>query len=276
MLQGGIGIGFRRDISGDILSCPPGVIDFVELAPENWMDVGGVYGRMLEELADKYPIASHGLSLSIGSPEPLDWDFLKRLKAFIRQVPVTLYSEHLSYSSCDNAHMHELLPIPFRADAVKHIVSRIKEVQDFLEMKIALENVSYYTLVAPEMEEAEFLTEIVDGSDSDLLLDINNVYVNSFNHGYDPKDFLSRIPLEKVAYIHIAGHKQVSDTLIIDTHGEAVIDPVFELLDWVLPRIDPVPILLERDFNFPEFTELEKELKTLRQMAEKHWGSYVA
>lgn len=276
MLYGGIGLGFRRDISKDILSCQPETLDFVELAPENWMETGGVYGRMLTELQEKFPIVCHGLSLSIGSPEPLDWEFIKRLKAFFKKVPVELYSEHLSYSQCDNAHLHELLPIPFRQDAIKHIAGRIRETQEYLERKIALENVSYYTPVAPEMGEAEFLTAVLEEGDCDLLLDVNNVYVNAFNHGYDPREFLSSIPLERVAYIHIAGHKKVSESLIIDTHGAPIIDPVYQLLEWVLPRLNPVPILLERDFNFPSFEEITGELNILRSIAQKYWGTHAS
>ncbi|HWY38419.1 MAG TPA: DUF692 domain-containing protein, partial [Bacteroidia bacterium] len=206
-----------------------------------------------------------------GSPDELDWDFLKKLKIFLKQYNVQIYSEHLSYAKCDNAHLYDLLPIPFREDAVKHIVERIKTVQDFLERKIAIENVSYYTPVAAEMDEPTFISTIVNGADCQLLLDVNNVYVNAFNHKYDAKEFIKKLPLDKVAYIHMAGHLQVADDLIIDTHGENIIDPVFELFDHAIKYVKPVPVLLERDFNFPEFNELQGELNRLQKICDKTW-----
>ena len=269
----GAGLGFRREIANEILSLEgKDKPRFIEFAPENWMKIGGYWKKKLHEIAEKYPITTHGLSLSIGSPDPLDMDFLKDLKKFFNEIPVQVYSEHLSYSKCNNAHLYDLLPIPFREDAVKHIVQRIKTVQDFLERKIALENVSYYTPVGAEMDEASFISAIVRESGCNLLLDVNNVYVNSFNHQYDPKEFIKKLPLEKVAYMHIAGHEQVSDDLIIDTHGQAVIDPVFELFDWTLNYVSPVPVLLERDFNFPVMNEILDEVKRVQTIADKHWS----
>ena len=177
----------------------------------------------------------------------------------------------MSYSKCDNAHLYDLLPIPFREDAVKHVAARIRQVQDFLERKIAIENVSYYTPVAPELDEATFIRAIVQESDCNLLLDVNNVFVNAFNHGYNAKEFIQKLPLDRVAYIHMAGHEQKSPTLIIDTHGQAVIDPVFDLFEWTLDSIKPVPVLLERDFNFPQFAELEGELSRLQTIVDGKW-----
>jgi uncharacterized protein (UPF0276 family) len=204
-------------------------------------------------------------------------DFLQNLKKFFKEIPVQIYSEHLSYSKCDNAHMYDLLPIPFREDAVKHIVQRIKTVQEVLERKIALENVSYYTPVGAEMDEATFINAIITESGCDMLLDVNNVYVNAFNHGYNAKTFIQKLPLDKVAYIHMAGHEQVADDLIIDTHGQAVIDPVFDLFEWTLPYIKPVPVLLERDFNFPDMQEIVGEVKRLQAIADKQWaGKYAS
>jgi uncharacterized protein (UPF0276 family) len=209
--------------------------------------------------------------LSLGSPEPLDWDFLKELKRFFAEVPVRLYSEHLSYCKCDNAHLYDLLPIPFREEAVDHVAQRIRQVQDFLERKIAIENVSYYSPVAPEMDEATFLRAVVEKSDCLLLLDVNNCYVNGFNHGYDPRRFIEQLPLEKVAYIHMAGHEQKSEELIIDTHGHAIVEPVYELFEWTVQKIEPVPVLLERDFNFDDFAEIQNELNLLQKIVDNHW-----
>jgi uncharacterized protein (UPF0276 family) len=274
MMNPGVGIGFRKDIADELMNLSGDEQPaFVEIAPENWMSMGGYWGKQFKKVAEKYPISSHGLSLSIGSPDPLDWEFIKGLKKFIKETPVQLYSEHLSYSQCDNAHLYDLLPIPFRQDAVNHIVERIKQVQDFLEMPIGLENVSYYTEVGAEMSEAEFISAIVKESNCNLLLDVNNVYVNAFNHQYDAKEFISALPLDKVSYMHMAGHEQVADDLIIDTHGKAIIDPVFDLFEWTLNYVKPVPVLLERDFNFPEMPELMDEFKHLQSICNKHWQS---
>lgn len=270
MIQGA-GLGFRRDLTDDLLHLENNKPAFVEFAPENWMGMGGYWGKKLKAITEKYPIICHGLSLSIGSPEALDMDFLKQLKDFFKEIPVILYSEHLSYSKCDNAHLFDLLPIPFREDAAKHVISRIKQVQDFLERPIAIENVSYYTPVAAEMDEAEFISTIVNESGCNLLLDVNNVYVNAFNHKYEAKDFISKLPLDKLVYIHMAGHQQVSEDLIIDTHGQPIIDPVYDLFDWTLQHIKPVSVLLERDFNIPDIKELQGEMQTMENIMSKRW-----
>lgn len=266
-----IGLGYRRDFADEFLEGGGITPDFVEFAPENWMNIGGYWKKQIDNIAERYPILCHGLSLSIGSPDELDMNFLKHLKLFLDRYKVEIYSEHLSFAKCDNAHLYDLLPVPFREDAVKHVVQKIKQVQDYLERPFVMENVSYYTPVAAEMTEAEFISAIVAESGCRLLLDINNVYVNGFNHSYDTKEFISRLPLNKVAYIHMAGHEQVQEDLIIDTHGEAICDPVFDLLDWTLQKIDPVPVLLERDFNIPEMRELRGEMDRLRAITTKHW-----
>lgn len=266
-----IGLGYRRDFAAEFISGSTIKPDFVEFAPENWIGIGGYWKKQLDKVAEKYPVLCHGLSLSIGSPDPLDFEFLKQLKAFLDQYKVKLYSEHLSYSKCDNAHLYDLLPVPFREDAVKHIVERIKTVQDYLERPFVMENVSYYTPVAAQISESDFISAIVEQSGCKLLLDVNNVYVNAFNHNYDARQFISSLPLDKVAYIHIAGHLQVADDLIIDTHGEAIVDPVFELFEYTTERIKPVPVLLERDFNIPEMNELQEEVNRLKAITNLKW-----
>ena len=266
-----IGLGFRREIADEFLSQQQIKPDFIEVAPENWIDLGGYWGSVFKDVTEQYPLFLHGLSLSIGSPEEPDWEFLKKLKAFIRKYNVTMYSEHLSFAKLDNAHLYDLLPIPFRADSIKHIVNRIRQVQDFMEMKITIENVSYYTAVDAEIEESEFISQIVKDSNCNLLLDVNNVYVNSFNHNYNPIEFINAMPLDKVSYIHMAGHNKISEDLIIDTHGEPIIDKVFELFDYTYEKIGRnIPVLLERDFNFPEMKELEIEMSKLRSICTKH------
>lgn len=268
----GVGLGFRREISSHLLSREILKPRFIEFAPENWIEMGGYWKKIFDEALEKYPVLCHGLSLSIGSPDSLDYEFLKKLKSFFREVKPEIYSEHLSYSKCDNAHLYDLLPIPFREDAIKHIVNRIKIVQDFLEMPIALENVSYYTPIGAEMGENIFLKSIIEESGCNMLLDINNVYVNSFNHNYNAKKFIESLPLDKVVYIHMAGHDKVAEDLIIDTHGQSIIDPVFDLFEWAIERILPVPVLLERDFNMPEMEELQGEIEHLQNIVNYKWG----
>lgn len=266
-----VGIGFRRDFANELLAGNELAPDFIEFAPENWMGMGGYWGKRFRQAVEKYPVTCHGLSLSIGSPEELDWDFIKELKVFLDENNVKVYSEHLSYTKAANAHLYDLLPIPFREDAVKHVSERLRRVQDFLGRKIAIENVSYYTPVAAEMDEATFISSVVEESGCELLLDVNNVYVNAFNHDYDAKKFIDRLPLEKVAYIHMAGHEQVEPDLIIDTHGQPIIDPVYELFEWTVQKIHPVPVLLERDYNNTDLPEMQAELTKLKEITRKHW-----
>lgn len=270
-MEGMVGLGLRRDIAEEILDRGTLTPDFLEFAPENWMGMGGAWKRVLDRAVERYPITCHGLSLSLGSPEELDWDFIRELKVFLDENQVKIFSEHLSYTKSKNAHLYDLLPIPFRSDAVDHVVDRIRKVQDLLERPIAIENVSYYTPVAAEMSEFEFVNQIVDRSDCQLLLDVNNVYVNAFNHEYDAREYISQLPLSKVAYIHMAGHEQVEPDLIIDTHGRPIIDPVFELFEWTIKQMDPVPVLLERDYNFEDTEQIQSELNQIRTLIKKHW-----
>jgi len=265
------GIGFRRDIADTLINTDQLNPDFIEFAPENWMGIGGYWKKLLEKATEKFPVTCHGLSMSLGSPDELDMDFLMELKKFLNKYNVRIFSEHLSYTKSQNAHMYDLLPIPFREDAVHHVAGRIRQAQEILERKIALEIVSYYTPVAAEIGELEFIKEIVKEADCQLLLDVNNVYVNGFNHKYDPYDFISQLPLDKVAYIHMAGHEQVEPDLIIDTHGQAIIDPVYELFEWTVSKMNPVPVLLERDYNFDELDALNVELSKLREITKNQW-----
>ena len=264
-------MGLRRDIAEEILESRILTPDFLEFAPENWMAMGGAWKKVLERATEAYSITCHGLSLSLGSPEELDWKFVGELKEFLDTYQVAIYSEHLSYTKSNNAHLYDLLPIPFRKDAIDHVVDRISRVQDKLERPLAIENVSYYTPVAAEMNEIEFISEIVERADCRLLLDVNNVYVNAFNHSYDAKEFLGKLPLDRVAYIHMAGHEQVEPDLIIDTHGQAIIDPVYELFEWTIQQMQPVPVLLERDYNFEDLEQIQGELVKIRGILNRHW-----
>ena len=255
----GAGLGLRRALTGPFASQQPEQVSFLEVAPENWIDVGGKYGQQFREITERSPLICHGLSLSIGSPSPLDMNFLQQLKDFFAEHNVQYYSEHLSYCS-DHGHLYDLMPIPFTSGAVKYVAKRIRQVQDFLEQRIAVENVSYYAAPAQEMNEIEFLNAVLEEADCDLLLDINNIYVNSINHCYDADEFMRSVPAERVKYFHVAGHYKESEDLRIDTHGADVCDPVWDLLDKSFKHFGPVPTVLERDFNIPPLDELLTEV----------------
>lgn len=264
----GAGLGLRRSIMGPLADPFPSRIRFMEIAPENWIGVGGAYGRKLREFTERYPFITHGLSLSLGGPSPLDEAFLQRLKYFIKQHDIRLYSEHLSYCS-DDGHLYDLMPIPFTEDAVKHVAQRIRRTQDILEQPIAIENVSYYAAPGKEMEEIEFINAVLNEADCKLLLDVNNIYVNSINHQYDAETFLKALPAERISYLHVAGHYNEAEDLIIDTHGAPVIDPVWELLDKTYQHFGVIPTLLERDFNLPPVAELLAEVETITEIQQR-------
>ena len=261
----GAGLGLRRALMSPLSSLSDDDVNFMEVAPENWVNVGGRFGRQFREYTERIPFLCHGLSLSIGSPAPLDWDLLANIKRFMAEHNVLGYSEHLSYCS-DAGHLYDLLPIPFTEEAVVYVADRIRQVQDFLEQPLVIENVSYYAVPQGEMGEIEFLRAILDEADCSLLLDINNIYVNSINHGYDAEEFLALIPGERIAYGHIAGHFVEAEDLRVDTHGDEVIDPVWALLAKAYELFGSFPTLLERDFNFPPVSELLREVNTIRDM----------
>lgn len=260
----GCGLGLRRSLFDAWVAEPPEVIDFIECAPENWINIGGAKAKQFSWFQQRYPIVCHGLSLSLGGFKPLDMVFLAEIKQFLETNQVAIYSEHLSYCG-DEGHLYDLLPIPFTEEAVHHVASRIKCCQDFLGRRIAIENVSYYCNQATDLTEIEFINAVLAEADCELLLDVNNVYVNSFNHGYDAKKFIAGLPAERVSYLHMAGHYQ-EDDVIIDTHGADVIAPVWRLLQYTYEIIGNTPTLLERDFNIPTLSELAKELESIRQL----------
>ena len=200
----GAGLGLRRTFLDAVVASSPDRIDFFEVAPENWMRVGGSLGKSLRSLTERAPFVAHGLTLSLGGPMPLDFDFLRALKQFLDDHRMLLYSEHLSYCS-DAGHLYDLLPLPFTLEAAAYTAERIRQVQDVLERRIAIENISYYVTLEQEITEAEFLTTVLETADCDLLLDINNLYVNSINHGYAADKFLAALPANRIAYLHVAG-----------------------------------------------------------------------
>ncbi|PIQ37538.1 MAG: hypothetical protein COW59_06635 [Lysobacterales bacterium CG17_big_fil_post_rev_8_21_14_2_50_64_11] len=257
------GLGLRRALLGPLRSAAPGDFDFLECAPENWLGVGGRLGDALTELSSKTPLICHGLSLSLGGTEALDETFLVRLRRFLDQHRVPIYSEHLSYCS-DDGQLYDLMPIPFTEEAVKNVSARIRQTQDILGRRIAVENVSYYAAPYQAMAEIDFINAVLAEADCDLLLDVNNIYVNSINHGYDASAFLANVPGERISYIHIAGHYDEAPDLKVDTHGASVKDAVWALLDQAYQHYGVRPTLLERDFNFPPFAQLLGELAQIR------------
>lgn len=296
MLQGA-GLGYRRDLADDFLNLSSNnAIQFMEVAPENWVKMGGAARYKFDQAAERYPLAVHGLSLSLGGQAPLDRELLKNTKALMTQYNSTFFSEHLSYCECEG-HLYDLLPMPFTEEAVKHVAQRIRYVQDFLGLQISLENTSYY-LHSPTstMNEVEFLNAIAQEADCGIHLDVNNIYVNGVNHGLlDPYVFLDQVDVKRVNYIHIAGHDEehsaaqvVEDLegesfnkikgayrhlpeLLIDTHGEAVKGTVWDLLEYAYQRLPFIPpTLLERDFNFPPFAELYAEVEHIAQLQQKY------
>jgi len=256
---------------GSLAEQPPSQVGFMEVAPENWMRVGGSLGKQFRKFTEQYPFVCHGLSLSIGSPAPLDVDFLKELKVFLKTHDIKFYSEHLSYCS-DEGHLYDLMPIPFTEQAVHYVAARIRQVQDILEQRITMENISYYAAPGQEMKEIDFINAVLKESDCDLLMDVNNIYVNSINHRYNAEEYLRGLPAERVSYIHIAGHYDEAEDLRVDTHGADVIDPVWALLDSAYDHCGVVPTLLERDFNIPPLAELLGEVDTIIRCQQK-WTS---
>lgn len=244
-------------------------IDFMEVAPENWIGVGGRLGKRLRRFTERVPFACHGLSLSLGGPAPLDETLLARIRRFLDEHQVRLYSEHLSYCS-DDGHLYDLMPIPFTDEAVRHVSARIRRAQDLLGRRIAVENVSFYTPVGAQMSELDFVLAVLQQADCDLLLDVNNVYVNSVNHRYDPAAYIAALPGERIAYMHIAGHYREAEDLIVDTHAAPVVDPVWHLLDAAYACHGVRPTLLERDFHFPPLHDLTAELDAIRMIQARH------
>lgn len=258
------GLGLRRGLVDTLSGLQDGDVDFMEVAPENWIGVGGQYARQLRMFSERCPITLHGLSLNIGGPEPLDLALIHNIKAFIQEHQCPIYSEHLSYCG-DSGHLYDLMPIPFKRDAVTYVADRVQQVQDILGQRIVLENVSYYAAPSQEMPEIEFINAVLERADCELLLDVNNIYVNSINHGYDAIEFLHALPGHRASYMHIAGHYVEAEDLRVDTHGAAIIDPVWDLLAESYRAFGVKPTLVERDFNFPPLAELVAEVNQVRE-----------
>jgi len=268
----GAGLGLRRSLTGPLADFEPdsaGGIGFFEVAPENWMHLGGRLAKEFRRYTERFPFVTHGLSLSIGSPAPLDETFVLQLKQFLDAHGIQDYTEHLTFCS-DDGHLYDLMPIPFTEEAVEYVANRVVRVQNILERRIALENASYYTPLATDLSEAEFISAVLARADCDLLLDVNNIVVNSINHRYDPLEFLDALPLQRVRYLHIAGHFSEAEDLRVDTHGADVDEAAWRLLGQTYSRLGPVPTLLERDFNIPPVPDLMREISIIRRLQAEH------
>lgn len=274
----GVGLGFRLKLARELLAAPTSHAEFVELAPENYLGTGGNRRRLLSAARERWPVVCHGLCGDFSGAAPLDEELLEELKGFLHELDARWYSDHLCLTHAAGAELHDLLPLPFSGDAVRRAGKRIRAVRERLELPIAIENVSAYTrMPGGEMDEPEFVTAVLEEADCLLLLDVNNVYVNSVNFGFDPRAYLDALPLDRVVQLHIAGHTEEREGLLVDTHGAPIIDPVYELFEYLWERLpEPAPVLLERDHNIPPLKELEAELERIADIMRTVDGDEVA
>jgi uncharacterized protein len=260
----GVGLGLRWALAENIIERPPPELAFIEVAPENYMRRGGLFPASVAACAERWPIVTHGLTMSLGGVDPIPSEYLATLASFARSVSTPWHSDHLCFTVAGGTVTHELLPLPFTREAAEHVAVRVMRAQDALGIPMAVENISYYAHPgAPEMDEADFAAAVVARAGCALLLDVNNVYVNAKNHGFDPRVMIAKMPLDRVVQIHVAGHDTSDPALILDTHAEAVRDEVYDLLAFTLRRTGSVPVLLERDDHFPPWEELSAEVAKL-------------
>lgn len=260
----GIGLGLRQPLARDLFAAPPAAVRWLELHPENYLGRGGQYARLLATARERFPLASHGLSMGFGAARPYEPASLRALARFVREIDAPFHSDHLCVASVEGVYLHDLLPMARCARSTDAAVARIREMQSALGVPVAVEPISYYARGPGEADEFDQLCEILERADARLLLDVNNVFVNAQNHGFDARAFIDRLPLERVVQLHVAGHLVRRDGFRIDTHAEPICDDVFELFDYTMRRIArPLPVLLERDDHFPPFDELALELARL-------------
>jgi uncharacterized protein (UPF0276 family) len=264
----GVGIGLRWALVEDILERPPPELAWLEVAPENFMRRGGRFPAALARLAERWPVVTHGLAMSLGGTERFDDGYMRTLRGFLREVETPWHSDHLCFGAVSGVAMHDLLPMPFTRAAAAHLAERIRRARDLVDRPFAVENISYYAHPGQaEMDEGDFVSEVVALADCALLLDVNNVYVNAQNHRFDPRAMIAKLPLDRVVQIHVAGHDDSEPDLVIDTHAEPMKNEVLDLLAFTFERTGPVPVLLERDDNFPPWEELSAELRAIARIA---------
>jgi uncharacterized protein (UPF0276 family) len=264
MLEG-IGLGLRQPIASDLFALAPPSLKWLELHPENYLARGGRYATLLRQARERFPLLTHGLSMGFGSLTPFDPAYLRGVRSLVRELGCPWHSDHLCFSSVDGVYLHDLLPLPRSEETIELAVARIVEAQDALGVPIAVEHISYYaTPPGNELDEVDHLRAILERADARLLLDVNNVFVNAMNHGFDPRVFIDRLPLERVVQLHVAGHHVRADGQRIDTHAEPVCEEVFALFEYTMNKLArPLPVLLERDEQFPAFAELAGEIERL-------------
>ena len=274
----GVGLGLRHDLARELLERRPDEGRWLEIHPENYVARGGRFELNLEEARARWPIVTHGLTCGVGTARPFDPRYTRALRALLEAVGAPFHSEHLCFGGVDDTFLHDLLPLPFNREAVRTAAARARELRDAIERPLAIENISYYAdpLDPGGWTEPDFLLEVLDAADAALLLDVNNVYVNSLNHGFDPRAYIDRIPRERVVQIHVAGHFTGKDGVIIDTHGEPVCEGVYDLLGYTIARLGPVPVLLERDQNVPPLDELLAEVRRLSTIYERGVAAFEA
>jgi uncharacterized protein (UPF0276 family) len=262
----GIGLGLRLPIAAPLFDgSAPAALRWLEIHPENYLSRGGRHASLLTQARARYPLLTHGLTMGFGALAPFDASYLSSLRALLHDLAVPWHSDHLCFAQVDEVYLHDLLPLPLHEEAIGVAVQRVREAQDALGVPIALEPISWYARPPDSpLDEAEFIAEILARADAKLLLDVNNVYVNAMNHGFDARGFLDKLPLERVVQLHIAGHHVRSDGQRIDTHAAAISEPVYELFDYTMRKLArPLPVLLERDDDFPPFAELAQEIERL-------------
>lgn len=274
----GVGLGLRAAFIERIeRGEADGKLAFLEVAPENYMHRGGKAPRRLAAIAERFPILSHGLMMSLGSPDPYDDRYFADLREFLQRSRAPWHSDHLCWSGIDGVLLHDLLPVPFTTASAIHVAQRVREAQDRIGVPMAVENVSWYLqLGAPQKDEPDFVVEVLERANCKLMLDVNNIFVNASNHGFDAYDWLRKMPLERVVQMHVAGHDRWEEDLIIDTHGSDVTGGVYDLLAWVVERTGPVPVVLERDSDIPPLETLLEEVAKIDgvyQAAVQRWQS---
>ncbi|OGT38499.1 MAG: hypothetical protein A3F12_04125 [Gammaproteobacteria bacterium RIFCSPHIGHO2_12_FULL_38_14] len=263
----GFGLGFRTDHYTTILDEKP-PIDWFEILTENYLVPGGKPLHFLDNIREYYPIVMHGVSMSIGSSDPLDWKYLESVKQLANRVQPKWISDHLCWTGVQGKNMHDLLPLPYTEEAINHVVDRIQQIQDFLGQQILIENVSSYLAYQEStLTEWDFLKEISERADCLILLDVNNIYVSSINHEFNPLDYITAIPHKRVYQIHLAGHSNMGD-YVIDTHDHDIVNPVWDLYAEVLRRFGSISTMIERDDNIPPLSTLLSELNHARKLAE--------
>ncbi len=269
-LPNGVGLGLRWEFLEEALDGPALDLAFLEVSPENYMRRGGYYPAALERVRERYALSTHGLTLSLGAVDPPAAEYLAELRAEVARLGAPFHSDHLSFTSSGPQSLHELMPLGFTRENAERVAERLEHIRDALAVPIAFENVTYYAHLGPrELDETEFIVRILERSSAGLLLDVNNVFVNSRNHGFDPFAFIAALPLDRVVELHVAGHEREPDGLLLDTHAAPVTGAVYELLEFTLARTGPVPVLLERDHRVPELPVLLEEVRNLRALYER-------